>query len=183
MPLRFLVVGAIALEVVATVLIATRIGFLATCLWFLIAFVLGIVVMRAAGAQAFTGLREATTAAPTDAAALSASASKAGRVAGDSVLLFLAGALLAVPGALTDLLGVLLVMPPVRHGVRRGIARSAGRRFPNARTTFTTIRLADGSVVIPGEVVGEGESGEERGRPAEQDPDDPSGPPRPLPPA
>lgn len=185
MPLRFWIVAAIAAEVVATVIVATQIGFLATCLWFFVSFVLGVIVMRAAGAQAFAGLRDATATEPSDISAMSASATKAGQVAGDSVLLFVAGLFLAVPGVLTDLFGVLLVIPPVRHAVRGVIARSAGRRFPNARSTFTTVRLADGSVVIPGEVVDEGESGTPPRRPDSRPDDDPNDPrpPRQLPPA
>ena len=177
MPLRFWIVAALAVEVTATVLVAVEIGFLATLLWFAISFVLGILVIRMAGRNAFAALREATASTTPSGVPTAAATDKAGAVAGDSVLLFVAGVLLALPGVLSDLFGVLLLIPPVRTVVRHWIARSAGRRYPNVRSTFTTVRLADGTVVIPGEVVDEGEW-----RPS-TDPDDGNGQRPPLPPA
>lgn len=46
----------------------------------------------------------------------------------DGVFIMLAGALLLTPGFITDFLGVLLLLPPVRAGVRRGATRSYRRR-------------------------------------------------------
>lgn len=48
----------------------------------------------------------------------------------DGFLILFAGALLLTPGFLSDLFGVLLLLPPVRAGVRGVIARSARRRSP-----------------------------------------------------
>jgi UPF0716 protein FxsA len=39
-----------------------------------------------------------------------------------------AGALLLAPGFLTDLAGILLLLPPVRAAVRAGVLRRAARR-------------------------------------------------------
>jgi UPF0716 protein FxsA len=174
MPLRFWIVAAIAVEVVATLLVASQIGVLATFLWFLVSFVLGLLVIRMAGKNAFAALREATDTTTPSGVPTAGATAKAGSVAGDSVLLFVAGVLLAVPGVLTDVAGVLLLIPPLRTVPRHWIARSAGRRFPNVRSTFTTVRLADGTIVVPGEVVDEGEWN------PDDDPDDPR---RQLPPA
>lgn len=138
-PLRFVIALLLALEVVATVLVATWIGALWTFVWLAGAFLLGIVVMRRAGTQAFTALR--------------GSVPPSGAVAGDTVLLFVAGLMLAIPGVLTDLAALVLLVPPTRHLVRGVIARSTSRRFAGFRSTITTVRLADGSIVIPGEVV------------------------------
>jgi len=57
----------------------------------------------------------------------------AGRVPGaeliDGFLIFLAAALLITPGFLTDIVGVLLLLPPVRAGVRLSLRRYFVRRI------------------------------------------------------
>jgi len=40
---------------------------------------------------------------------------------GDGVLILVAAVLLVTPGVITDVLGLLLLIPPVRAGVRRGL--------------------------------------------------------------
>ena len=45
----------------------------------------------------------------------------------DGVLIFAAGLLLITPGLLTDSVGFLLLVPPARSLVKRGVARWAGR--------------------------------------------------------
>jgi UPF0716 protein FxsA len=59
----------------------------------------------------------------------------------DGALILLAGALLLVPGFITDAIGVLLLLPPVRAVVRRLVlARSgAGPRRVRVRSTGTVI--------------------------------------------
>jgi UPF0716 protein FxsA len=46
----------------------------------------------------------------------------------DGLLILFAGALLLTPGFLTDLLGISLLVPPVRSGLRRVARRSLHRR-------------------------------------------------------
>lgn len=46
----------------------------------------------------------------------------------DGVLILLAGALLLTPGFVTDLLGILLLLPPVRAAVRTAALYRASRR-------------------------------------------------------
>ncbi len=46
----------------------------------------------------------------------------------DAVLVFSAGVLLLVPGFVTGIVGLVLLLPPVRHVVRRGIVRSLRKR-------------------------------------------------------
>lgn len=46
----------------------------------------------------------------------------------DGVLILFAGALLLTPGFLTDALGVLLLVPPVRAAMRRAASRAFRRR-------------------------------------------------------
>ena len=52
--------------------------------------------------------------------------------AGDGVLVALAGILLILPGFLTDLVGLLLLVPPIRQAVLRRFADYA-RQHPGAR--------------------------------------------------
>jgi len=47
----------------------------------------------------------------------------------DGALVILGGALMLAPGFITDALGVLLLLPPTRAVVRRGLARNALRRL------------------------------------------------------
>src|SRR3954462_15795934 len=47
----------------------------------------------------------------------------------DGVLVIFGGAFLITPGFLTDVLGVILLLPPTRALVRGALARGAGRRF------------------------------------------------------
>lgn len=50
----------------------------------------------------------------------------------DGVFIIFAGALLLTPGFLTDMLGILLLLPPVRVGIRR----AATRRYRRRRRTY-----------------------------------------------
>jgi len=58
---------------------------------------------------------------------------EAGRVPGteliDAFLILLAGALMLTPGFLTDILAILLLLPPVRVVVRRQLRRVFARRI------------------------------------------------------
>ena len=51
------------------------------------------------------------------------------REIGDGVLIMLAGALLISPGFVTDLLGILLLLPPVRAAIRSAALYRVGRKF------------------------------------------------------
>ena len=56
-----------------------------------------------------------------------------GRELADGVMILLAGALLLTPGFVTDLFGVLLLLPPVRALVRASALRRASRRVQYIR--------------------------------------------------
>lgn len=61
-----------------------------------------------------------------------------GREIADGVMILFAGALLMTPGFLTDILGVFLLLPPVRAALRAGFLHRAARRagvirFPGGR--------------------------------------------------
>ena len=51
-----------------------------------------------------------------------------GRELADGVMILIAGALLLTPGFVTDLFGILLLLPPVRAVVRAATLRRASRR-------------------------------------------------------
>lgn len=51
-----------------------------------------------------------------------------GREIADGVMILVAGALMLTPGFLTDLVGIALLLPPVRAGVRALLLRRAARR-------------------------------------------------------
>ena len=68
----------------------------------------------------------------------------------DGVCLLLAGSLLVVPGFLTDALGLLLLLPPVRAVAGRAIVRRyAGRT--NVRIIRATYGSPDGPIIDTGE--------------------------------
>jgi UPF0716 protein FxsA len=47
----------------------------------------------------------------------------------DGALVLLAGALLLTPGFVTDVAGILMLLPPVRAALRRSLRRYLARRF------------------------------------------------------
>jgi UPF0716 protein FxsA len=116
-------------------------------------FMLGILVMRIAGLQAFRAMTNAQQRAAAfgvtgadgseqlvhgagpDRAEMRQTAEELGK----SSLLFVAGILLAVPGILTSAAGLLMVLPPVRAAMAGRLARSMGRSMQtSARITVVT---------------------------------------------
>ena len=96
----------------------------------------GVAVIRWQGYQVLDGLRQAAQ----------MRRNPLGQMA-DSALIGLAGVLLILPGFLTDTLGLLLLVAPVRQGVIRVLASQA-RVYASA--TFDGPRRS-GQVVIDGE--------------------------------
>ena len=116
---RLVVFGYPLLEILTIIGVANLIGWGWTILILIAGIPIGFIVMSRAGRSAFASMREA---------------SSNGRIpdgsAGTHALSFLAGALIAVPGLWTDLAGILLLIAPVRHLVRR--------RFGPRVTAFTS---------------------------------------------
>lgn len=162
--LAVLLLGPVA-ELAVAIEVGRRIGTLPTVLALLALSAVGMLVlvgqgrgwMRALQQAAATGLPPGTGA---DGARI---ATRAG-----------AGILLALPGFVSGLLGLLLLVPPIGAGVRRIAARRVARAAGGVRGAG-----AAGRVVITGEVV-ERQDGQPPG--AEQDrvddrDDGPAGPP------
>ena len=60
-----------------------------------------------------------------------------GRELVDAALIMLAGALLLTPGFLSDCVGILLLLPPVRAGLRRFVIARMRKRVVAQRIDFT----------------------------------------------
>lgn len=180
-PWFFLLIVFPAVEIASMVVMAQWIGAAATFLWILAAFVLGAYVMRYAGRSWWSGLRDAAGAP--DAAGVAPAPRKpdTARMA-DQGLLFLAGLLIAIPGFVGDLLGLLLLLPFVRRLLRVAAAAWFMKRFTAVtgpggtviwRRQATTRSPDRGTVrvdrVYPGEIVS-GDVVDPGDQPASEDP-------------
>ncbi|WP_371679548.1 FxsA family membrane protein [Streptomyces sp. NBC_01276] len=122
--------------------------------------VLGVVVIKRAGRRAFKNLTETFQQAQAQAMAGEVPTPQTPKGSGNG-LMMLAGLLLIVPGLLSDVAGLLLLLPPVRTFVARRAGRSLERRMAAATPggfgdAFTQARIhyPDGKVV-QGEVIRE----------------------------
>ena len=145
----------VALLVVAPLVelyVLIQVGQVVGALWTVVALVavslLGAALLRREGWRTWRSLQAAT-----------ATGRLPAREVADGALVLLAGALLLTPGFVTDLFGLLLLLPPVRAVVRRALMSYATRRVvpglvggalrpPGPRRA--------GSRVVDGEVVDEG---------------------------
>jgi UPF0716 protein FxsA len=58
----------------------------------------------------------------------------------DGLLVLVGGVLLLTPGLLTDLVGFLLLLPPSRERLKRGLRRRAERMILSGATSFLVVR-------------------------------------------
>lgn len=152
--LAFLVIPVVELYVFVQV--ADVIGFLPTLLWIVVISVVGAWLVKREGLSALRrgNERVARGEVPTDELV-------------NGILILVGGALLLTPGFFTDVLGVLLVLPPTR-ALLRGTVK---RRF-----------VASGPVVVRSTVLGGFGGPPRRPRPdvwdadSWEDPDDPGRP-------
>jgi UPF0716 protein FxsA len=128
----------LVVEIVAVVALASWIGLGATVLILLAGTLLGLWLARREGLRALQAMAEAA---------------RERRVAHveltDGLLVAAGGLLLVVPGLVTDVAGLLLLLPPTRALVRRRMVRSAERRAPVLRTA----RMRGDGAVVDGEVL------------------------------
>jgi UPF0716 protein FxsA len=113
-------------EIVLVILLAKAIGWPLTLILVLITTILGLVLLRREGMRAYRRFRDLVG---------------SGRPPGAEVtggLLGLVGAiLLIVPGLLTDIIGLALMIPPVRRLGQKVVQRNAERRMsPQAAGTL-----------------------------------------------
>jgi UPF0716 protein FxsA len=131
-------------EIVIFVLVAHWLGVALTILLVLASSLVGAWLLRESGLRALRGLRSAGMSGRAPGAELS-----------QGLLGLLSGLLLVVPGFLTDLAGLALLVPPVRRLAGRGAQRVAERRMSSATagTVFGPRRVR----VRPGGPPSEGE--------------------------
>ncbi|WP_395508658.1 FxsA family membrane protein [Streptomyces racemochromogenes] len=123
--------------------------------------VLGVAVIKRAGRRAFGNLRRTFQQAQEQAAAgTTPSAPRPGKGSGNGMTM-LAGLLLILPGLLSDVAGLLLLLPPVRDFAARRAGRTLERKMSSGTPggfgdayTQARIHFPDGKVV-PGEVIRE----------------------------
>ena len=149
----FLVVVIPAIEIFVIVQVGHAIGFWLTLLALVAGAFLGSYVMRRAGASWWRALRGRVE--TTEGAVVSGQRPD-GRAAAHAALLFLAGLLLFLPGIISDAVGLLLLLPPVRALLQAGTAAWFVRRFssvegPGGVRIWT--RGTAGDQVIKGDVV------------------------------
>jgi UPF0716 protein FxsA len=156
-----LLIGIPIAEIVTAAVVARWMSWPLVIVWFAVALGVGIVVMRRAGTKSVTSLRAAASLnpgeQPTEQEIVAPILSLA-----DAALLFAAGALLAMPGFLSDLLGLFLLIPWGRR-VAAGVgavwaAKRVRRAAAEARTGPRSAGASGaprgaGPIVISGEVV------------------------------
>lgn len=127
----------LVVELIALVAVISWLGLGWTLLALLAGALVGMWLVRREGARTAFALAEAV---------------REGRAAHveltDGALVGLAGVLILVPGVVSDVLGLLLVLPPSRALTRRWLVR----RAPVLRTA----RIREGGPVIDGEVLAAG---------------------------
>ncbi|MFB9849999.1 FxsA family protein [Micromonospora andamanensis] len=114
-PLALLV--SVAVEIAVFVVVGRALGFGAATLLVFAASLLGLVLLRREGVRAWRGFREAAQ-----------SGRPPGRQVTDGLVGLLGALLLATPGLVSGLVGLLLLVPPMRRLVRGGVQRAAERR-------------------------------------------------------
>ncbi|HEY6424971.1 MAG TPA: FxsA family protein [Pseudonocardiaceae bacterium] len=126
---------AVIVEVTVLIAVGHAIGILATIGLLILGSVVGAVLLRREGTRTLAAFREAMrTRRPPH------------RELIDGVLIVAAGVLIVLPGFVSDILGLLLLLRPTRALVRRRMLRSAALSTP--------LRFQPGDVV-EGEVVDE----------------------------
>jgi UPF0716 protein FxsA len=126
---------AMVVEITVLVVVGQAIGLLATILLLIAASVVGMWLLRREGSRTFAAFQEAlrTRRIPH-------------REMADGVLIAAAGALILIPGFVSDLIALFLLFPPTRAIVSRRITR---RAQPPA--------AFGGGFVVDGDVIGNNE--------------------------
>ncbi|MDQ2881678.1 MAG: FxsA family protein [Actinomycetota bacterium] len=135
MPVLLVLLAAVIVELTVLIAVSHAIGVLATIGLLILTSLVGVALLRREGARTLGAFVEALRARKPPHRELI-----------DGMLITAAGVLVVLPGLVSDLFGLLLLLPPTRALVRRRILRSASRRTP--------ARYAPGDVV-EGEVVDE----------------------------
>jgi UPF0716 protein FxsA len=123
LPLVLLFIVVPIAELAVIIQVGQQIGVLWTIALLIADSILGSVLMRSQGRTAWRRLNDATAAGRVPA-----------REVLDGALVILGGAMLLTPGFLTDILGLILLVPPTRALVRGIVARRLARRMVTSMT-------------------------------------------------
>ena len=113
-------------ELLVAIKVAETIGVLLTLLLLALSWPLGFWLMKAEGRLAWRRLSQAVE-----------QGRPPGREVVDGALVVLGGGLLIVPGFITDVLGLALLIPPLRGLARRGLVRNFQSRLIRTATRFS----------------------------------------------
>jgi UPF0716 protein FxsA len=134
-PVLLILLAATVVELAVLIAVGHAIGVLATIALLILASLVGAALLRREGARTLRAFVAALrTRRPPHQELL------------DGMLIAIAGVLIVLPGFVSDVLGLLLLLPPIRAMVRRRMLRSASLHTPRS--------YAPGAV-IEGEVVDE----------------------------
>lgn len=142
LPLIVLFIVVPLLELYVIIEVGQLIGAVPTIAILLLDSVLGAILLRAQGRAAWRRFNAAL-----------AERRVPGREIFDGAMIVFGAALLLTPGFLTDALGLLLLIPPTRSLLRRGLTKAAKHRIARGRRVafWTYDRFTD-----PGEPAGPG---------------------------
>nr|WP_296767318.1 FxsA family protein [Rhodococcus sp. (in: high G+C Gram-positive bacteria)] len=147
----------VIVEVAALVAVGSAIGVLWTVLLLMAGSVVGLILVRSQGKRVMEGLRSASR----------GERSPGGAVA-DGVLFAIGSVAMFVPGLVTTVFGILLLLPPTRWALRPLVLLAAARWMPSVHAATSRMR----PTVIDGEVVTESAGAPGSGRIIELDPRD-----------
>src|SRR5918997_5805376 len=141
MPILLILLVAAIIELAVLIAVGKAIGVLATIGLLILASLVGVALLRYEGSRTLVAFRDAVrTRRPPH------------RELIDGMLIAAAGVLIVLPGFVSDVLGLLLLLPPARALVRRRMLRSAMRHTP---VRFMPSSVMEGDGVVEGEVVDE----------------------------
>ncbi|SNS19668.1 FxsA family protein [Rhodococcoides kyotonense] len=138
----------VVVEVAALVAVGSAIGVLWTVLLLIAGSAVGLVLVRSQGRRVMEGLRAASRGERTPAGAVA-----------DGVLFAVGSVAMFVPGLVTTVFGILLLLPPTRWALRPLVLAAAARWMPSVATATSRMR----PTVIDGEVVSESYTGPKTG--------------------
>lgn len=173
----------LVLEVWLLTLIASAAGGLVVLLILVAGAALGAVVIKSAGRRAFKNLTETLQQMPGQpgAPATPPAAPAGGKGSRGNGLLMLGGLLLLIPGPISDVAGLILLVPPVRTMISRYAERSLEARMRAATPGGLSDAFQQARMRRPDGKVVQGEVIREDGPQTPSGPDDgPQGPRPPL---
>lgn len=133
MPVLLVLLAVAIIELTVLIAVGHAIGVLATIGLLIIASLVGAVLLRREGARTLRAFTEAVrTRRPPH------------REVIDGMLIAAAGVFIVLPGFVSDVLGLLLLLPPIRALVRKRMLRSASLAMP---ANYSPSGVVEGEVV------------------------------------